>query len=155
MAELTDRFVFVNSSADIAISTTHIKIDLGPNADRVPYSSVELISATLLSSVLEMDAYVIKTDDQAMNYFSSDLTGTSVGVLAFNGVVDALNTYTLQGFAPQLVFGGNTRYLTLYIESPAGVKQTLDTFGSFTMSFKCKYPKVGSMQEAYRQQIPL
>ena len=154
MAELTDRYVFVSGATATALDAYRLKIDLGANNERVPYIDAEVIAATLVSTDLTIDAYVIKIEEQAMNYYSADLTGSCLGQVMFNGVVNAENTFTL-GTGSQLVFGGQTRFLTIYMESTSGVKQLLSDFPSFSMLFKCRFPKVGSIQDSYRQQIPL
>jgi hypothetical protein len=154
MAELTDRYVFVSGATATALDAYRLKIDLGPNNDRVPYIDTEMIAATLASTVLTIDAYVIKVEEQAMNYYSADLTGSCLGQVMFNAVVDGDNTFTL-GTGSQLVFGGQTRFLTIYMEDSIGVKQPLAHFPAFSMLFKCRFPRVGSIQDSYRQQIPL
>ena len=155
MAELTDRYVFVSGATDTALDAYRLKIDLGPNNDRVPYIDAEVIAATLVSTDLTIDAYVIKIEEQAMNYYSADLTGSCLGQVMFNEVVNAENTFRLEGTGSQLVFGGQTRFLTIYMESTSGVKQLLSDFPAFSMLFKCRFPKVDSIQDSYRQQIPL
>tara|TARA_R110001606_G_C14868322_1_gene589500 strand:+ start:37 stop:504 length:468 start_codon:yes stop_codon:yes gene_type:complete len=155
MAELTDRYVFVSGGTATTLDAYRIKIDLGANNDRVPYLDAEVISATLVSTDLTIDAYVIKVEESAMNYYSADLTGSCLGQVMFNGVVNAENTFRLEGAGSQLVFGGQTRFLTIYMEDTSGIKQPLADFPAFSMLFKCRFPKVGSIQDSYRQQIPL
>ena len=155
MAELTDRYVFVSGATATALDAYRLKIDLGPNNERVPYIDTEVIAATLASSVLTIDAYVIKVEEQAINYYSADLTGSCLGQVIFNQGDGADNTFKLEGTGSQLVFGGQTRFLTIYMETTSGVKTPLADFPAFSMLFKCRFPKVGSMQDSYRQQIPL
>ena len=140
MAELTDRYVFVSGGTATTLDAYRLKIDLGPNNDRVPYLDAEVISATLVSTDLTIDAYV---------------KGSCLGQVMFNEVVNAENTFRLEGAGSQLVFGGQTRFLTIYMEDTSGIKQPLADFPAFSMLFKCRFPKVGSIQDSYRQQIPL
>ena len=173
MAELTDRFVYVNGNNKVPLDAYRLVIDLGPNTDRVPYSTVQIQSASLQANVAAgtvatrtIPNFIIKVEEPAMNYYSSDNTGSMIASLAFNTTLSGAavapdpavlnkNVYNLGGYAPELVFGGQLRYLTLYIEDSAGERQQLATIPGFTMCVKASYPRVGLIQEEYRKQIPL
>jgi hypothetical protein len=155
MAELTDRYVFVNASMTVPLDAYRIKIDLGPNNERVPHIVVEVIAASLSSSVLAVDTYIVKAEETALNSYSADFNGTTIASMAFNAVIDSKNVFNINGFTPKLLFGGQTRYLTLYLEDAESNRQQLGGIVPFSMLLKCSFPRVGAIQDAYRQEIPL
>jgi hypothetical protein len=159
--EFTDRYVYINPVNKTAIDAFHIRVDLGPTDSRVPYVMLEVISAALVSTELAVAIYVLKVDELAMNYYSDDFKGTQIGILGFNSLLgDSIppgteNVFNLAGYSPKVVFGGQVRYLTLSFENGSGEKQLLSTITPFVLSIKCSYPRVDSISNSYRQQIPL
>lgn len=155
MSTFTDRYVYVNSADKDPIDAFRLQIDLGPNNERVPYIHVEPMSATLATNDLTSKGFTIKCEEIAMNYYSSDLKGSTLTTLEFNALIDGEHVFTLPNYASQLVFGGQTRFLTIFVEDVEGVRINLTTISPFSILFKCRFPVVGSIETAYRQQIPL
>ena len=158
MSDLTDRYVFVSgATAVIAANNLSAKIDLGPIMERVPYTMVEVVSASLLTATLTQDVYVFKTEEIAMNGYTASNSGSILGVLT-NVITDitvapAKQAYVLNGSGAKLVYGGQTRYLNLVVQTGAGVVKSLADIAPFTMIIKCSYPRVGEVQEQYRSQM--
>jgi hypothetical protein len=158
MSDLTDRYVFVSkATAVVAADNLSAKIDLGPIMERVPYTMVEIVSASLLTATLTEDVYVFKTQEIAMNGYTASNSGSILGVLT-NVIMDittapAKQAYVLNGSGAKLVFGGQTRFLTIVVQTGAGVVKSLADVAPFTMIIKCSYPRVGEIQEEYRSQM--
>ena len=71
MSDLTDRYVFVSGATAVgAPNNLSAKIDLGPIMERVPYTMVEVVSASILTATLTEDVYVFKTQEIAMNGYT-------------------------------------------------------------------------------------
>ena len=160
--EYVDKYVYVNAANKTPLDAYRIKIDLGENINRVPTQLIEVISATAVGRDMSIDAYTVKCENMADNYYSSDLMGTALCSLNINGSVETsptdstlINTFALAGYAPKLVFGGQMRYLTIYLEDTNGLKQELQYVAPFSMLIKVSYPVIGSIGSAYRSQIPL
>jgi hypothetical protein len=158
MSNLTDRYVFVSkATAVVAADNLSAKIDLGPIMERVPYTMVEIVSASLLTSAVTEDVYVFKTQEIAMNGYTASNSGSVLGVLT-NVIIDITTApdkqaYVLNGVGAKLVFGGQTRFLNLVVQTGAGVVKSLADVAPFTMIIKCSYPRVGQIQEEYRSQM--
>lgn len=158
MSNLTDRYVFVSkATAVVAADNLSAKIDLGPIMERVPYTMVEIVSASLLTATVTEDVYVFKTQEIAMNGYTASNSGSVLGVLT-NVIMDittapAKQAYVLNGVGAKLVFGGQTRFLNLVVQTGAGVVKSLADVAPFTMIIKCSYPRVGQIQEEYRSQM--
>jgi hypothetical protein len=158
MSNLTDRYVFVSkATAVVAADNLSAKIDLGPIMERVPYTMVEIVSASLLTATLTEDVYVFKTQEIAMNGYTASNSGSVLGVLT-NVIIDITTApdkqaYVLNGVGAKLVFGGQTRFLNLVVQTGAGVVKSLADVAPFTMIIKCSYPRVNEIQEQYRSQM--
>jgi hypothetical protein len=158
MSNLTDRYVFVSkATAVVAADNLSAKIDLGPIMERVPYTMVEIVSASLLTATVTEDVYVFKTQEIAMNGYTASNSGSVLGVLT-NVIIDITTApdkqaYVLNGVGAKLVFGGQTRFLNLVVQTGAGVVKSLADVAPFTMIIKCSYPRVGQIQEEYRSQM--
>mgnify|MGYP003627946523 FL=1 len=158
MCALTDRYVYVSGANSVAAADNlSIKIDLGPIMERVPYTMVEIISGSILTATVSQDVYAIKTQEIAMNGYNAGNSGSYLGTLG-NVQTDittapAKQAYVLNGVGAKLVFGGQTRFLTIVIELATGVVKSLADIGHFTMMLKCSYPRVGEIQEEYRSQM--
>ena len=158
MCALTDRYVYVSKTNSVtAANNLSIKIDLGPIMERVPYTMVEIISGSILTATVSQDVYAIKTQEIAMNGYNAGNSGSYLGTLG-NIQTDittapAKQAYVLNGVGAKLVFGGQTRFLTIVIEMADGVVKSLADIGHFTMMLKCSYPQVGQIQEEYRSQM--
>jgi hypothetical protein len=158
MSDLTDRYVFVSkATAVVAADNLSAKIDLGPIMERVPYTMVEIVSASLLTATVTEDVYVFKTQEIAMNGYTASNSGSVLGVLT-NVIIDITTApdkqaYVLNGVGAKLVFGGQTRFLNLVVQTGAGVVKSLADVAPFTMIIKCSYPRVGQIQEEYRSQM--
>lgn len=158
MCALTDRYVYVSkATAVVAADNLSAKIDLGPIMERVPYTMVEIVSASLLTATVTEDVYVFKTQEIAMNGYTASNSGSVLGVLT-NVIIDITTApdkqaYVLNGVGAKLVFGGQTRFLTIVVQTGAGVVKSLADVAPFTMIIKCSYPRVGQIQEEYRSQM--
>ena len=158
MSNLTDRYVFVSkATAVVAADNLSAKIDLGPIMERVPYTMVEIVSASLLTATVTEDVYVFKTQEIAMNGYTASNSGSVLGVLT-NVIIDITTApdkqaYVLNGVGAKLVFGGQTRFLNLVVQTGAGVVKSLADVAPFTMIIKCSYPRVNEIQEQYRSQM--
>ena len=158
MCALTDRYVYVSKAISVvAADNLSAKIDLGPIMERVPYTMVEIVSASLLTATVTEDVYVFKTQEIAMNGYTASNSGSVLGVLT-NVIIDITTApdkqaYVLNGSGAKLVFGGQTRFLNLVVQTGAGVVKSLADVAPFTMIIKCSYPRVGQIQEEYRSQM--
>ena len=158
MCALTDRYVYVSKAISVvAADNLSAKIDLGPIMERVPYTMVEIVSASLLTATVTEDVYVFKTQEIAMNGYTASNSGSVLGVLT-NVIIDITTApdkqaYVLNGVGAKLVFGGQTRFLNLVVQTGAGVVKSLADVAPFTMIIKCSYPRVGQIQEEYRSQM--
>lgn len=154
----TDKYVFVNTESAVAIDLFSFRLDLGSNNERVPYVLVEALSASLASTEMTDVGYTVKCEEIALNYFSGDRKGSTLATLDFNanlpGAIDNRNVFHMTG-ATQLVLGGQTRFLTVFVEDIFGEKQTITNLIPFSLLLKLKYPVVGAIEASYRQQIPL
>ena len=157
--EYVDKYVYVNAANKTPLDAYRIVIDLGENINRVPTQLVEVISASALGRDLVVDAYTVKCEEMAENYYSSDLMGSALCSLNINSTItiapDDVHTFAMSGYSPKLVFNGQMRYLTLYLEDTNSARQELQYVAPFSMILKVSYPVIGSITSAYRSQIPL
>lgn len=154
--DFTEKIIYTNGAGKTPIDAYRLQIDLGPNDERVPYISVEILTGNLRTTLLAIDTFTLKVDEGAMNYYSDDRKGTTLGVLTFNSVIGADHCFTTNGsVSPKVVFGGQTRFLTIYLENGEGIKQPLASIDPFSLLIKATYPRVNSIEEAYRTQVPL
>jgi len=158
MCALTDRYVYVSgANSTVAADELSIKIDLGPIMERVPYTMVEVISASMLTATDTENVYAIKTQEIAMNGYNAGNSGSYLGTI-YNVDTNlshgpAKQSYVLNRDGAKLVFGGQTRFLTIVVEFATGVVKSLDDITDLTMLLKCSYPRVGEIQEEYRSQM--
>jgi len=156
--EFTDEYVHVNATgATINPSTGALEVVINYDNNRPPYVLVEVISATIHAVNATKNAFVLMTEEIANNVHNSANRGTSLAIVDYNAQVTAgHHNYDLLCQSTRAMFS-NARTIHLYFtdEEGAVVLPATGLILGFNVILKVSRPVVGSIQAAYRMQIPL
>lgn len=158
--EYTDEYVHINYVSSPANAAGVTEVVINHNNDRAPYALVEVISATIHSETDVNTTFVVMTEEIAVNVRNTANMGTTLALADYASPIDVAGGAS---FAYQLLREGtkalysNTRTLHFYFTNAAGVPilpaDALIT--GYNVLLKISRPVVGSIQPAYREQIPL
>jgi hypothetical protein len=159
--EFTDEYLHVNSISSPATNgVTRVVVNYDNN--RAPYVLVEVISATIHSDTDINSVFVLTTEEIANNVRNTANKGTSLALVDY---VAPLANAGGADFVYQLIRQGskalysNSRTINFYFtNAQGGLVLGVDEGGilhNYNIILKISRPVVGSIQNAYREQIPL
>ena len=156
--EYTDEYVHVNtSSLTLNASTGAFEVVFNYDNNRPPYVLVEAISATVHAVNNTVDTFIIMAEEIATNVYNNDNKGTTLALVDYNTQVQAgHHNYDLLRQGSRALFS-TSRTLNLYLTNEAGavILPSTGILINVNILFKISRPVVGSIQPAYRSQIPL
>ena len=159
--EFTDEYVHVNNiSSPTTNGVTQVVINYDNN--RPPYCLVEVVSATIHSDTDVNSVFVLSTEEIANNVKNTANKGTSLALVDYVAPLDNAGgadfVYQLLGTGAKALYS-NSRTLNLYFTNAAGATVLGANEGGILLGYnvilKISRPVVGSIQNAYREQIPL
>ena len=159
--EYTDEYVHVNSvSSPTTNGVTQVVINYDNN--RPPYCLVEVVSATIHSDTDTNSVFVLTTEEIANNIRNTANKGTSLALVDYVAPLDNAGgadfVYQLLGQGAKALYS-NSRTLNLYFTNADGNLVLGANDGGILLGYnvllKISRPVVGSIQNAYREQIPL
>ena len=159
--EFTDEYLHVNSiSSPTTNGVTQVVINHDNN--RAPYCLVEVVSATIHSDTDTNSVFVLATEQIANNVKNTANKGTSLALVDYVAPLDNAGgadfVYQLLGQGAKALYS-NSRTLNLYFTNAEG-NLVLGLSGGgpligYNVILKISRPVVGSIQNVYREQIPL
>jgi len=151
-------YVHINATnAAINPSTGALEVVINYDNDRPPYVLVEVVSANIHAINATKNTFVVMTEEIANNVHNSANKGTTLALVDYNAQVTAgHHNYDLICQSTRASFS-NARTIHMYFTDEAG---TVVVPGDalilgFNVILKVSRPVVGSIQAAYRSQIPL
>ena len=159
--EYTDEYMHVNSvSSPTTNGVTQVVINHDNN--RPPYCLVEVISATIHSDTDVNTTFVVMTEELAANVRNTANKGTTLALVDYVAPLDvgggADYVYQLLRQGAKALYS-NSRTLNLYFTNADGNLVLGSNDGGILLGYnvilKISRPVVGSIQNAYREQIPL
>ena len=156
--EYTDEYVHVNATNAVINATTGaLEVVISYDSNRPPYVLVEVVAATVLANANTSNTFVLMAEEIANNIHNSANKGTTLALIDYNSQLQAGNhNYDITGFSTRAMFS-NARTIHLYFTDEAGatVIPAAGLILGFNVILKVSRPVVGSIQSAYRAQIPL
>jgi hypothetical protein len=156
--EYTDEYVHVNATnAAINATTGALEVVISYDSNRPPYVLVEVVAATVLANANTSNTFVLMAEEIANNIHNSANKGTTLALIDYNSQLQAGNhNYDITGFSTRAMFS-NARTIHLYFTDEAGdvVLPAAALILGFNIMLKISRPVVGSIQAAYRSQVPL
>ena len=156
--DFVEKYVLLNNVNSNIIDGSYIEIDLGNSFARTPNMSVELISATLVTSIY-YTSLVVKLDENPDNYKGTDLKGAGMGILqykmSYDGGAYTDYIYSLSDNGGSSLTIPTISKLRIDIENSASAPLTpLADYFSAVMMFKIKYPKQDdNVTDAFSRQL--
>jgi hypothetical protein len=151
--EFTDEYLHVN---DISSPATNgvTRVVINHDNNRAPYCLVEVVSATIHSNDAVNSVFVLATEEIANNVRNTANKGTSLALVDYVAPTGANNVYQLLGQGAKALYS-NSRTLNLYFTNADGTLVIGAPLLGYNVLLKISRPVVGSIQNAYREQIPL
>ena len=159
--EFTDEYIHVNNiSSPTTNGVTRVVINRDNN--RAPYCLVEVVSATIHSDTDVNSVFVLSTEEIANNVKNTANKGTSLALVDYVAPLDNAGgadfVYQLLGTGAKALYS-NSHSLNIYFTNAAGATVLGANEGGVLLGYnvilKISRPVVGSIQNAYREQIPL
>lgn len=159
--EFTDEYIHVNNiSSPTTNGVTRVVINRDNN--RAPYCLVEVVSATIHSDTDVNSVFVLSTEEIANNVKNTANKGTSLALVDYVAPLDNAGgadfVYQLLGSGAKALYS-NSHSLNIYFTNAAGATVLGANEGGVLLGYnvilKISRPVVGSIQNAYREQIPL
>ncbi len=155
--EFTDEYLHVNNISSPATNGV-TRVVINHDNNRAPYCLVEVVSATIHSGTDINSVFVLATEEIANNVRNTANKGTSLALVDY---VAPLDNAGAGHFVYQLLVQGakalysNSRTLNLYFTDADGNLVIGAPLLGYNVILKISRPVVGSIQNAYREQIPL
>ena len=156
--DFVEKYVMLTNVNANIVDGSYIEIDLGNSFARTPNMSVELISATLRTSIY-YSALVVKLDENPDNYKGTDLIGAGMGILqykmSYDGGAFTDYIYALSDNGGSSLTIPSVSKLRIDIENVASsaLVPLADYFG-VVMMIKIKYPKQDdNITDAFSRQL--
>ena len=159
--EFTDEYLHVNNISSPATNGV-TRVVINHDNNRAPYCLVEVISATIRSDTDANSVFVLTTEEIANNVRNTANKGTSLALVDYVAPLDNAGgadfVYQLLAQGAKALYS-NSRTLNLYFTNADGnLELGADVGGAllgYNVILKISRPVVGSIQNAYREQIPL